>query len=45
MSSLQQNWRKVQNCFCLEVRRRDGEREGWGTGGRNGSEIDVFTSM
>jgi hypothetical protein len=28
MSSLQQNWRKGQNRFCLEVRRGWEEREG-----------------
>jgi hypothetical protein len=28
MSSLQQNWRKGQNRFCLEVRRVSGKREG-----------------
>jgi hypothetical protein len=25
MSSLQQNWRKGQNRFCLEARREEGE--------------------
>jgi hypothetical protein len=35
MSSLQQNWRKGQNRFCLEVRQGGGEREGLGLGGRN----------
>jgi hypothetical protein len=34
MSILQQNWRKGQNRFCLEVRAVWGEREG--TAGRNG---------
>jgi hypothetical protein len=33
MSTLQQNWRKGQNRFCLEVR-REVER-GRGAGGRN----------
>jgi hypothetical protein len=28
MSSLQQNWRKGQNRFCLEVRWWEGERGG-----------------
>jgi hypothetical protein len=35
MSSLQQNWRKVQNRFCLEVRGVGGRRWWWGAGGRN----------
>jgi hypothetical protein len=35
MSSLQQNWRKGQNRFCLEVRGVGGEGRGWeGAGGR-----------
>jgi hypothetical protein len=36
MSILQQNWRKGQNRFCLEVRGIRGKREGigWGWGGR-----------
>jgi hypothetical protein len=35
ISTLQQNWRKVQNRFCLEAR-REGEKKGGGrTGGRN----------
>jgi hypothetical protein len=29
VSTLQQNWRKEQNRFCLEAR-RGGERGGWG---------------
>jgi hypothetical protein len=33
-SSLQQNWRKGQNTFCLEERGWD-KRVGWGSGGRN----------
>jgi hypothetical protein len=28
MSSLQQNWKKVQNRFCLEARGVEEEREG-----------------
>jgi hypothetical protein len=32
MSSLQQNWRRVQNRFCLEARGVGGEREGVGAG-------------
>jgi hypothetical protein len=28
MSTLQQNWRKLQNRFCLEARQVRGEREG-----------------
>jgi hypothetical protein len=28
MSSLQQNWRKGQNRFCLEVRREGGKGRG-----------------
>jgi hypothetical protein len=28
ISTLQQNWRKVQNRFCLEVRRGGGEEGG-----------------
>jgi hypothetical protein len=47
MSTLQQNWRKKQNRFCLEVRavgevvggkrKRVGGGEGWvEEGGRNG---------
>jgi hypothetical protein len=34
MSSLQQNWRRGQNKFCLEVRGCRGEEE---AGRRNGS--------
>jgi hypothetical protein len=30
MSSLQKNWRRGQNRFCLEVRGSGGEREGMG---------------
>jgi hypothetical protein len=30
MSSLQQNWRKGKNKFCLEVRGGEEEREGMG---------------
>jgi hypothetical protein len=29
MSSLQQNWRKGQNRFCLEVRGMKGREKGW----------------
>jgi hypothetical protein len=35
MSTLQQNWRKGQNSFCLEVRGVRGREKGWGTGVRN----------
>jgi hypothetical protein len=35
MSSLQQNWRKRQNRFCLEARGVSRELEGAGGGGRN----------
>jgi hypothetical protein len=35
ISTLQQNWRKAQNRFCLEVRGKRGRRRGQGTGGRN----------
>jgi hypothetical protein len=34
MSSLQQNWRRGQNRFCLEVRGGGREREGVGAGRR-----------
>jgi hypothetical protein len=34
ISTLQWNWRKAQNRFCLEAR-GEGERVGMGTGGRN----------
>jgi hypothetical protein len=33
MSSLQQNWRKGQKRFCLEVRRVGGRERGWGQRG------------
>jgi hypothetical protein len=37
MSSLQQNWRKGQNRFCLEATGRGGRRSrGREAGGRNG---------
>jgi hypothetical protein len=36
MSSLQQNWRKGQNRFCLEVR---GEWEGEGGGRRQAGKL------
>jgi hypothetical protein len=42
MSSLQQNWRRRQNRFCLEVRRVGGEMAGVGGGGRIGPN-NVFT--
>jgi hypothetical protein len=36
MSSLQQNWRKGKNRYCLEARGVEEEKEGVGEGGRNG---------
>jgi hypothetical protein len=39
MSSLQQNWRKGQNRFCLEAEGDGEERERVGTGGRNGQTM------
>jgi hypothetical protein len=42
MSSLQQNWRKGQKRFCLEVRGLGGERKQQVTGGRNGPN-NVYT--
>jgi hypothetical protein len=36
MSSLQQNWRKGQNRFCLEVRRVEGRE---GRGGEQGRKL------
>jgi hypothetical protein len=33
MSTLQQNWRKGQNRFCLEARRWEGRGRGQGHGG------------
>jgi hypothetical protein len=36
MSSLQQNWRKGQNRFCLKVRGVGGRGKKWGAMGRNG---------
>jgi hypothetical protein len=36
MSTLQQNWRKGQNRFCLQVRRVGGERVEAGGRGENG---------
>jgi hypothetical protein len=36
MSTLQQNWRKGQNRFCLEVREMGEKGRGWGAEGRNG---------
>jgi hypothetical protein len=35
MSSLQQNWRRVQNRFCLEARGEGGGERGYGSVGRN----------
>jgi hypothetical protein len=35
MSSLQQNWRKGLNRFCLEARGVGRRRRRWGTGRRN----------
>jgi hypothetical protein len=32
MYSFQQNWRRGQNRFCLEVRGVVGRRRGWGAG-------------
>jgi hypothetical protein len=34
ISTLQWNWRKVQNRFCLEGRGEGGEGGGWEAGGR-----------
>jgi hypothetical protein len=36
MSSLQQNWRRGQNRFCLEVRGGGREEGKWRAVGRNG---------
>jgi hypothetical protein len=36
MSSLQQNWRRGQNRFCLEARWGKGKRERAGAAGRDG---------
>jgi hypothetical protein len=33
MSSLQQNWSKGKNRFCLEARGVEGRGKGWGQGG------------
>jgi hypothetical protein len=35
MSSLQQNWRKGQNRFCLEARGVGGRKREWSAGRRN----------
>jgi hypothetical protein len=35
MSSLQQNWRKGQNRFCLKARGVGGKKRGRGAGRRN----------
>jgi hypothetical protein len=40
ISSLQQNWRKGQNRFCLEVRGGRGERE---EAGRRKGPNNVYT--
>jgi hypothetical protein len=46
MSSLQQNWRRGQNRFCLEARGWGGIRRGWGAGGRNGpNNVCTYESM
>jgi hypothetical protein len=42
MSSPQQNWRRRQNTFCLEVRRGWGEMAGLAGRGRNDPN-NVFT--
>jgi hypothetical protein len=34
MSTLQQNWRKGQNRFCLESEDSEGEKEGLGSRGQ-----------
>jgi hypothetical protein len=39
LSSLQQNWRKEQNRFFLEVREGGGRGSGPGAGGRNDPNI------
>jgi hypothetical protein len=39
MSILQQNWRKGQNRFCLEV------RGWWGVGGRRGQGREMAQTM
>jgi hypothetical protein len=36
MSTLQQNWRKGHNRFCLEVRGMGGSLRGWRLGRRKG---------
>jgi hypothetical protein len=42
MSSLQQNWRRGQNRFCLEVRGVKGKVRAWrGAGGRGGGRRGV----
>jgi hypothetical protein len=35
ISTLQWNWRKAQNRFCLEAKGEEGRRWGWRAGGRN----------
>jgi hypothetical protein len=45
MSSLQQNWRKGQNRFCLEareVRVRGRGRWGWGGGRNNPNNVCTY---
>jgi hypothetical protein len=39
MSSLQQNWRKGQNIFCLEAMGGGGRWRRWRTEGRNDPNI------
>jgi hypothetical protein len=39
MSSLQQNWRRGQNKFCLEVRRVAWKGRGWRQGGEMAQKI------
>jgi hypothetical protein len=45
LSSLQQNWRKGQNRFCLEVRRVVGERVGQGQGENDPNNIRTYEYM
>jgi hypothetical protein len=46
MSSLQQNWRKGQNRFCLEARRMRGENEvaGVGQGGEMAQTMNAHVN-
>jgi hypothetical protein len=39
MSTLQQNWRKGQNRFCLEARGMGGEKQSRGEIGGEGGEM------